>query len=124
MAGTWGLRALLGFTIYLGVLGQWGSRVAEEIVDKDARVTMPQLIAEGGGISVESCGGTGDAFDVGHIDVQPSAVAMTVKGKLRRQLAGGMVHAKLSLTKPKKLSTAEHLKYVGAAAFKRSRLGC
>jgi len=100
---------------------QWASQLMDTLANGADKMTVARLVAEGGGISATSCGDKGDAFLVGDIKVQPDALAVVVRGHLKHELRGGMLHAKLQLQKPSNMSIAQHFKFLTATAFTRAR---
>lgn len=96
-------------------------RITDSLVDEADKATIGQLIAEGGGISTENCGGQDDALQVKRIEVEPGALVAVLHGVLGRPLGGGTVSAKMKLKKPTNISMSQHLKYVAATAFTRAR---
>jgi len=115
------LRAASACALLAGVTGQWVNRLTDNLVDDGDKATVAQLIAEGGGISAESCGGLDDALQVDHVQVLPNTLAVSVRGTLARPLSGGIVRARLSLRKPVGMSIGQHFKYLTATSFTRAR---
>jgi len=123
MAASPALRcSALAFTLLiLGASADLSKHLTDSLVDDADKATIGQLIAEGGGISTEVCGGSDDALHVKHVEVEPDALVAVVRGTLTRALGGGTVSAKMKLNKPDSLSMGQHLKYVAATAFTRAR---
>jgi len=114
-------RMLAAFAALAGVRAQWVKGVTDAMARGADAATVEQLVAEGGGITTEVCGGVGDAFDVSKISAQANGMALVVDGTLKRPIRGGEVRAKLRLLKPKGMSVASHFKYAAATAFTRTR---
>lgn len=115
------LRVVSVCTLAAAVCAQWAAQLADTLASGADKATVAQLVAEGGGISITSCGGPGHAFAIDHMWAQSDALAVVVKGSLKHELRAGMLHAHLELQRPANLSIAQHLKYVTATAFSRAR---
>lgn len=114
-------RCVLAFALFTGAQGQLLNKITNTLIDDEKAATVSQLLAEGGGISVQTCGGPNDALSVERVDAQSDALALVVRGNLARQVRGGTVHATVRLIPPKGLSVSQRLKYIGATMVTRLR---
>jgi len=94
----------------------------KSLADDTKPATIEELVAEGGGLKLESCGGSDDAMTVEHINVRPDSLTVSVSGNMARQLTGGAVHVKVtSIDKPDGLTFAQKFKHATASSMAKGK---